>query len=132
MTNKLYSLLDIKGRKPMGDELQLLKEVSSHVTQLECNKILELTSESSPLLFDAIKSGNNVSAMKWLLYMNLELLAQKDSNVPNLLQFAALHRRQRIFDLILHMRSANLMIRAVDNDRNNVLHIVAHIKSRQV
>ena len=102
----------------------------SHVTQLECNKILELISEPSPLLFDAIKS-RNVSAVKWLLYMNPKLLSQKDSNGRNLLQFVALHRRQRIFDLILHTRSANLMIRAVDNDRNNVLHIAAHISKEE-
>ncbi|XP_027329359.1 ankyrin repeat-containing protein ITN1-like [Abrus precatorius] len=109
-----------------GTGLELLKKLWSHVRQLEYKKILELITQPSALLFDAVKSGN-VEAVKWLLYMNRELLTIKDpSNGRNLLHFTVLYRQSSIFFFILKMTTVNLVLRAVDNDRNNILHLAAH------
>ncbi|KAJ1432097.1 Ankyrin repeat-containing domain [Sesbania bispinosa] len=107
------------------DQLELLKKLWSQVRQLEYKKILELITEPSVVLFDALKSGN-VDAVKWLLYVNRELLTIKDpKSGQSLLHFAVLHRQHTIFKHILKMRTVNLIVRAVDNDRNNVLHFAA-------
>ncbi|XP_061372551.1 ankyrin repeat-containing protein NPR4-like [Gastrolobium bilobum] len=106
-----------------GHPLQLLKKVWYQVRQLENKKTLELITEPWPLLFEAVKLGN-VEVVKWLLYMNHELLMIKD-NGRNLLHFAVSYRQNSIFDFILKMGTVNLIIRAVDTDRNNILHLAA-------
>ena len=126
MTNRLYLLLDIRGRRPAGDKLQLFKEIWSQIEQLECSTIRQLISEPRLMLFDALKS-DNVNVVLWLLEMSPELLAQKDSNGRNLFHVAALYRRKRIFKFLTTMGATNLIIQEVDNNNNNVLHLAAHI-----
>ena len=109
----------------LGDKLQLLQKMWHHIRQLEYKTTLELITKPSAVLFDAVRSGN-VDVVKWLLYMNPELLAHKDSNGRSLLHFSVLYRQQSIFDFILKMGTANLIIRGVDNDHNNILHLAAH------
>ncbi|TKY57105.1 Ankyrin repeat-containing protein [Spatholobus suberectus] len=131
MTNQLCLLLDMKEdnnkEAASGVGLQLLKKLWSQVRQLEYKKILELITQPSAVLFDAVKSGN-VEAVKWLLYMNRELLTIKNNNGRNLLHYTVLYRQSSIFFFILKMGAANLILRAVDNDRNNVLHLAAHLQ----
>ncbi|CAL0307482.1 unnamed protein product [Lupinus luteus] len=105
----------------------LLQKLWSHIRQLEHEKTLDLISNPSAVLFDAVKYGN-VNVVKWLLYMNRELLMQKESNEGrNILHFVILYRQSSIFKLILKMQTVNLIIRAVDKEHNNVLHYAAHL-----
>lgn len=132
MTNQLCLLLDMlenSARETSSGriyQLKLLQNLWSHVRELEHKKILELITHPSVVLFDAIKSGN-VEVVKWLLYMNRELLTIRDpKNGRNLLYFAVLYRQHSIFKYILKMGTVNLILRAVDKDnRNNVLHFAA-------
>ena len=130
MTNRLYSSLDIRGWRPVADKLQLIKEIWSQIEQLECSTISQLISEPRPMLFDTLKS-DNVNVVLCLLEMSLELLAQKDSNGRNVFHVAALYQRKRIFKFLTTMGATNLIIREVDNDNNNVLHLAAHIQKEE-
>ena len=114
----------------MGDGLQLLRDIWSHVRNLESERLLKLITEPSPVVLDAVKSGN-VNAVKWFLYMNRELLAQQDIDGRNLLHFAVLYQQESIIDFILKMGSPNIPIWAVDNDGNNILHLAAACKSKK-
>lgn len=106
--------------------MELLKNLWSRVRQLEYKEIVKLITHPSVVLFDAVKSGNIV-VVQWLLYMNRELLTIKDPVYGrNTLHFAVLYRRRSLFNFILKLATVNVTIRAVDNDRNNVLHIAAH------
>ena len=85
-----------------------------------------LINEPSPILFDAIKTGN-VDTVIWLLDKNPKLVAQKDSQEYNMLQFATSHWQLNNVDYIITLGTANLVIRTIDNDYNNILHLAAHM-----
>lgn len=134
MNNKfLYLLLDMLENSTgetssagWDHQFEFLQKLWSHVRQLKYEEMVELITHPSVVLFDAVNSGN-VKLVNWLLYMNRELLTIKDpENGWNTLHFAVLYRQHDIFNFILKMATVNATIRAMDNDRNNVLHIAAH------
>lgn len=139
MTNQLYLLPDILENnigKDWGHHHQskLLEKMCSQlqVRQLEYNKIVELMTHPSIVLIDAVKS-NNFEVVKQLLHMNPELMTINDPvNGWNLLHHASLYREEKITDYVLvemlssYCTQIYRVVRAVDNDRNNVLHLAAH------
>ncbi|XP_057425929.1 uncharacterized protein LOC130719324 [Lotus japonicus] len=111
--------------KKEGSPWKLLKIIWAQVRELEYKKRLKLITEPSIVLFDAVKS-TNVEVVKWLLYMNRELLTIKDpKSGQNLLHWVVSHGQRDLLCFILKMRTVKLILRAVDNDRNNVLHFAA-------
>ncbi|XP_057419045.1 uncharacterized protein LOC130713263 [Lotus japonicus] len=121
--------LHMLARKPHNseDELTQLILFSTLLTQsedLQFNFFWELITKPSVVLFDAVKSGNFL-IVKTLLFTYPELLAVKDpKNEQNILHIAVLFRQNSIFDFILKA-NPKLLIRAVDEDRNNILHLAA-------
>ncbi|KAG4953106.1 hypothetical protein JHK87_038700 [Glycine soja] len=87
---------------------------------------MDLITRPSPVLFDAIKSGN-VEAVKMLIDKNREFVTIKDpQNGRNLLHLVVLFRQGPIFVRIPETLKENL-VRAVDNEGNNILHLAAHL-----
>nr|KYP35631.1 Ankyrin repeat-containing protein At3g12360 family [Cajanus cajan] len=91
-----------------GKGMQLLEMIWNQVRQLKHKKILELITRPSIVLFDAVESGN-VEVVKWLLYMNRELLTIKNIDGRNVLHFAVLCRQRS----------------------NNILHLAAHPRQNE-
>ena len=90
---------------------------------MERNEMLELISRPSGVLFDATKSGN-ARILKLLLKSHPELLMAMDSMQRNLFHIAVLYRQKTI---LIHMIEngvfKDLVMQAVDEDRNNILHM---------
>ncbi|KAG4962055.1 hypothetical protein JHK86_038923 [Glycine max] len=106
----------------------LFRKLWTKVNQLEHNRIMDLITHPSPVLFDAIKSGN-VEAVKMLIDKNRELVTIKDpQNGRNLLHLVVLFRQKRIFISMLWGLEEHI-VRAVevDNEGNNILHLAAHL-----
>ena len=107
---------------------QLLNKLCTQVKQLEHNTIMDLITRPSPVLFDAIKSGN-VEAVEILIDKNREFVRIKDpQNGRNLLHLVVLFRQKRIFISMLWGLEEHI-VRAVevDNEGNNILHLAAHL-----
>jgi len=105
---------------------QLLNKLCTQVKQLEHNTIMDLITRPSPVLFDAIKSGN-VEAVEILIDKNREFVRIKDpQNGRNLLHLVVLFRQESIFESIPNTLKENLG-RAADNEGNNILHLAAHL-----
>ncbi|XP_020206147.1 ankyrin repeat-containing protein ITN1 isoform X2 [Cajanus cajan] len=113
-----------------GKGMQLLEMIWNQVRQLKHKKILELITRPSIVLFDAVESGN-VEVVKWLLYMNRELLTIKNIDGRNVLHFAVLCRQRSIFSYILKMGTVKLILQAPDNTGNNILHLAAHPRQNE-
>ena len=87
---------------------QLLNKLCTQVKQLEHNTIMDLITRPSPVLFDAIKSGN-VEAVKMLIDKNREFVTIKDpQNGRNLLHLVVLFRQESIFESIPNTLKENL------------------------
>ena len=87
---------------------------------------MDLITRPSPVLFDAIKSGN-VEAVEILIDKNREFVRIKDpQNGRNLLHLVVLFRQESIFESIPNTLKENLG-RAADNEGNNILHLAAHL-----
>ncbi|XP_057423778.1 uncharacterized protein LOC130717545 isoform X2 [Lotus japonicus] len=121
-----------KGSSSRQSLMRLLDSLWAQVRQLEYEHRLSLITEPSVVLFDAIKSGN-IDVAKWLLYMNRELLTIKNPKTgQNLLHFVVLYRQRSIFYFILKMDAAKFVVRAVDKDYSNVLHLAASATQQKV
>ena len=87
---------------------------------------MDLITHPSPVLFDAIKSGN-VEAVKMLIDKNRELVTIKDpQNGRNLLHLVVLLRQEKMFRRIFRYEDP-IMAVEVDNQGNNILHLAAHL-----
>ncbi|KAG5120808.1 hypothetical protein JHK84_039148 [Glycine max] len=118
--------VDMFGGNKESKADELLKKLWIEVNQLEHNTITELITHPSPVLFDAIKSGNDEAALI-LIDKNRELLTIKDpENGRNLLHLVVLLRQEKMFRRIFRYEDP-IMAVEVDNQGNNILHFAAHL-----
>jgi len=110
---------------PMG--LKLLRELWHNVMELESKRLVPLITKPSITLFDSIESGN-VEVTKWLFCHSrfLVMTIREPKNGRNLLHLLILHRD---FDSFTHYLDFGRvpLLEAVDNEGNNVLHMVARL-----
>ncbi|KAG2391007.1 uncharacterized protein HKW66_Vig0132320 [Vigna angularis] len=133
LARKPYEVL---GRKIHGDTetegtgIQLLYKIWNVVKyltdakKLKIDDILALTTQPSVVLFDAIESGNGALVISCFMDISAILMTLKDSNGRNLVHLFFLYRRLEFFKELLNERKQKLL-RAVDNEGNNVLHLAA-------
>ena len=105
----------------------LIKELWKLSTEhMEFNELLEFISKPSGVL-DAVKSGN-LPFLELLLKFNPESLMIVDSKKRTLFHTAVLYRQESI---LIHMiekgKLKDLVMQAVDDDRNNILHMAAKL-----
>ncbi|ESW13529.1 hypothetical protein PHAVU_008G204400 [Phaseolus vulgaris] len=114
----------LRGSISMG--MELLKKLWLEVRKLKNDKFVKLITEPSAVLFDSIKSGN-VKGTKYLLDKSREpvMTIKEPKTGRNLLHLLVLYRH---FDSFLHCLNCGKehLVRAVDNEANNVLHMAAH------
>ncbi|CAJ1961989.1 unnamed protein product [Sphenostylis stenocarpa] len=83
------------------------------------------SAQLSKAMFDAAESGNT-RILKLLLEHRPDLLFEVNSSKQSILHIAILHRHEAIYRLILSKGAdKNALIKLVDEDGNNVLHLAA-------
>ncbi|KAK7372706.1 hypothetical protein VNO80_06093 [Phaseolus coccineus] len=106
--------------------MDLLKAIWTEVRKLKMEEIFELTTRPSIVLFDAIESENNDEVILTFMKSDGKLTTLKDRNGRNLLHLLFLYRRLKISDKIKPSEKRQ-MIREVDNEGNNVLHLASQL-----
>ncbi|XP_022637367.1 uncharacterized protein LOC111241776 isoform X1 [Vigna radiata var. radiata] len=96
----------------------------TQISTLPKEEILELITQPSVVLFDAIKSGHDL-AVKLLLSLNPRLFIKDPKNGQNLVHLLVQYRHFDYFRFIDFKREET--IRAVDIEGNSVLHMAAHL-----
>ena len=122
--------LKIEGENDTGGSIsmgmELFKKLWLEVIQLEKDKFVKLITEPSAVLFDSIESGN-FKGTKYLLDKSREpvMTIKEPKYGRNLLHLLVLYRHFDSFLQCLNCEKGHL-VRAVDNEVNNVLHMAAH------
>jgi len=100
--------------------MDLLEGINTEVVgKLKFEEVLELTTTPSVVLFDAIKTGNH-DIVILTFFMSV---AVKDPDGRNLMHLLFLYRRYEIIVTLTDDRKT--LMREVDNEGNNVLHLAA-------
>ncbi|WVY91041.1 hypothetical protein V8G54_036555, partial [Vigna mungo] len=131
LARKPYEVLKRSDReRNYGEGMKLVERIWDEVRnlteakKLKIDDIFELTTKPSVALFDAIESGNGDEVIWSFMEGSGVLMTSKDSNGRNLAHLFFLYRRLEFFEQFLHKRKQYL-VRAVDNEGNNVLHLAA-------
>ncbi|KAK7372709.1 hypothetical protein VNO80_06096 [Phaseolus coccineus] len=106
-----------------GSSIVLVKRIWAEVRKLKMEEILELITRPLVALFDAIKSESHDQVIHTFLECIRILTTVKDPDGRNLLHLLFLHRRYKILILLMNDWIEQLA-RAVDNNGNNVLHLL--------
>jgi len=106
--------------------MDLLREIWKEVRKLKMEKIFELTTRPSIVLFDAIEAENNDEVILTFMESDGKLTTLKDRNGRNLLHLLFLYRRLKIFDKIKPSEKRQMILK-VDNKGNNVLHLASQL-----
>ncbi|KAK7372716.1 hypothetical protein VNO80_06103 [Phaseolus coccineus] len=115
----------LQGDKYIGRPgIELLKRIWAEVLKLKMEEIFALITQPSVALFDAIKSENDDEVINTFVELIGILGNVKDPSGRNPLHLLFLHRRYPIFITLVNSRREQL-VRAVDNEGNNVLHLAA-------
>jgi len=115
---------DIETRRSTVTGMDLLRRIWTEVRKLKIKEILDLTTKPSAVLFDAIESGNHDIVIEYFMESVAILTNIKDSNGRNLVHLLFLYRRLEVFHPLVNDKKQHLL-RAVDNEGNNVLHLAA-------
>ncbi|XP_068489114.1 ankyrin repeat-containing protein ITN1-like isoform X1 [Phaseolus vulgaris] len=107
-----------------GSGIILLRGIWAEVGKLKIEETFALITQPSVVLFDAIQSVSHKEVINMFLKCIEILSTVKDPNGRNLLHLLFLHRRDDIFNTLVNHRKEQL-VRAVDNEGNNVLHLAA-------
>ncbi|KAJ7969076.1 Ankyrin repeat-containing protein [Quillaja saponaria] len=123
---KGFTVLHVLALKPLEEfsAHQFLLQLWKEILQLENEKILELITKPSVVLFDAVKSGN-FEFLELLLEFNPDLLLRYVNDLgQNFLHVAVSYRQESTFTLILNKLGAGIgwILDDVDEDGNNILH----------
>ncbi|XP_047169477.1 uncharacterized protein LOC124838016 [Vigna umbellata] len=110
--------------KGVSADLGLFLMIWVEIRTLPKEEILELITQPSAVLFDAIKSGHDV-VVKLLLSLNPGLFIKDSNNGQNLGHLIVQYRHFDYFRFIDFKRKQ--IIGAVDSEGNNVLHMAAHL-----
>ncbi|WVY91040.1 hypothetical protein V8G54_036554 [Vigna mungo] len=130
LARKSYEVLgreiqgDMETRRSIGTGMRLLYRIVDEVKKLQIKDMLALTTQPSAVLFDALESRNGDSVIWCFMGGSSLLMTFKDSNGRNLVHLFFLYRRLNFFEQFLNERKQYLL-RAVDNEGNNVLHLAA-------
>jgi len=107
-----------------GSGIVLLRRIWAELRKLSTLLLIKMTTEPSVALFDAINSESDKEVINTFLECTEILTTVKDPNGRNALHLLFLHRRYQIF-ITLVRNSKEQLLRAVDNEGNNVLHFAA-------
>ncbi|XP_047169552.1 ankyrin repeat-containing protein NPR4-like [Vigna umbellata] len=110
--------------KEISEDLRLFTMIWLEVTTLPKEQILDLITQPSSVLFDAIKSGHD-SAVKLLLSQNFQIFIKDPNNGQNLGHLLVQYRHFDYFRFIDFKRKQ--IIGAVDIEGNTLLHMAAHL-----
>ncbi|XP_014502946.1 ankyrin repeat-containing protein ITN1-like [Vigna radiata var. radiata] len=130
LARKSYEVL---GREIQGDiqtggsietGMELLYRIVDEVKKLQIKDMLALTTQPSAVLFDALESRNGDSVIRCFMGGSSLLITFKDFKGRNLMHLFFLYRRLEFFEQFQNERKQYLL-REVDNEGNNVLHLAA-------
>ena len=131
MTNCLY-WSDRKQAKLNEDGsyfICLIQNIWTVIQFMEQNEMLDLVRRPVGVLFEAAQWGN-VAILDLFLGSNPELLMDVDSKRRNLFHTAVLHRQETVLiHFIKNEIWRDLVMQAVDEDLNNILHFGWNVTS---
>ena len=107
--------------------LELVRYLCKIVLHLGDDKLTDLISHPSQLLFDATKEGN-FEFLAELISSYPDLIWETDSHNRSIIHIAVLYRHANIFNLIHEIGSIkDLLATYGDPEDNNILHLVAKL-----
>ncbi|XP_027939774.1 uncharacterized protein LOC114193963 [Vigna unguiculata] len=107
--------------------MQLLREIWTEVEHLELRKIISLTTDPTPILLDALESGNDDQVIRLFLRIPQTVIYSIDSKQRNLFHLLLHYRRLNIFDEYKNISVIKYLMLGLDDEGNNVLHEAAHL-----